>query len=469
MIRPLRLFAVATVLLLSACATSAPRVTPELPFELPQAFDSTLERSDSDEPWYHEFEDDRLEALIAEAFIANPTLDAAWARLEQAQARATIAGADALPRAGFAAGAQRSRNQFFAPGFGPQVNRVTTHSLSFDVSWEIDLWGRIRAGQSAAITDAEQAAVAYDGARLSLSGQIANAYFAATTRALILELARQDYGSVRDLASTIERRFKEGLRPALDYRLALADLGNAESRRAEAFRDHEIALRQLETLLARYPEGRIAVGQDLPAPVRTVPSVLPTDLLWRRPDLVESERALAAAGARTREARRALLPRISLSGSGGTVSEDLADILDLDFSVWTIAANLSQPIFEGGRLRANVDLAASREEEQQARFVEVALRAFSEVERALATEGALARREEALANVVENTRTALEISEARYLQGVVSIVDLLQTRRSYYTARTQHLLARLERLTHRVDLHLALGGGFESPDAEGQP
>ena len=249
----------------------------------------------------------------------------------------------------------------------------------------------------------------------------------------------------------------------------MADLGNAESRRAEARRDREIALRQLETLLARYPDGRIVVGQELPKPVRTVHEVLPAELLWRRPDLVESERALAAAGARTTEARRALLPRISLSGSGGTVSEDLADILDLDFSVWTLAANLSQPIFEGGRLRANVDLAASREEEQRARFVETALRAFSEVERNLATEGALALREEALGEVVENTRTALEIAEARYLQGVVSIVDLLQTRRSFYTARTQHLLARLERLQHRVDLHLALGGGFESYDAEGQP
>jgi outer membrane protein TolC len=188
---------------------------------------------------------------------------------------------------------------------------------------------------------------------------------------------------------------------------------------------------------------------------------LPADLVSRRPDLIASERRLAAAGARVTEARRALYPRLSLTASGGRSSNALKDLLDGDFAVWNLVSNLTQPLFQGGRLRAGVDLATSNSDRALALFADSVLRAFGEVETALAAEGYLAQQEVSLRSAAAEASASQILATERYAQGLVDMATLLEAQRRSFEAESQLLSVRRQRLDARIDLHLALGGDFE--------
>jgi outer membrane protein TolC len=188
---------------------------------------------------------------------------------------------------------------------------------------------------------------------------------------------------------------------------------------------------------------------------------LPSDLLLRRPDLVAAERRLASALERTHEARAALLPRISLTAAGGRSSSQLDDLLSSQVSLWGVAANAAQPLFQGGRLLANVDWTEARTREAAERYRQVVLRALGEVEDALAAERHLRQRELDLDEAVVQSQEALRLAEERYLLGLTDFVTLVEAQRSAFSAESQRIVIRRQLLDNRVNLHLALGGGFD--------
>jgi outer membrane protein TolC len=187
---------------------------------------------------------------------------------------------------------------------------------------------------------------------------------------------------------------------------------------------------------------------------------LPADLLARRPDLAAARQALIASDWRVAQSKAALLPRLSLTASGGTSTEELSELLDPDFKVWNLAANLAQPIFQGGRLRAGVDLSNAETRQALARYQSAVLRAFAEVESALAAEENMIRREERLREAAEQSSAALQLAQDRYQAGLDSFITVLEAQRRSLEADTQFVTVRRVRLENRVDLHLALGGSF---------
>ncbi|MFN3486650.1 MAG: efflux transporter outer membrane subunit, partial [Planctomycetota bacterium] len=394
-------------------------------------------------------------------------LRGAAARIQAALALARMAGADRLPQISAGAQAARQKQVFVGveiPGFGDVLAADSSvYAFSLDVSWEIDLWGRIRSAQAAALAEIQAQEADYWGARLSLEGQVARADFAVVESRLQAELARRTLESYRATTARIEERYRLGLRPALDVALARTAQTGAESALRGREEENALAARRLEALLARYPRGAVETAEALPAVPAPPPAGLPSELVARRPDLVAAERRLASAGMRVEEARAALYPRLSLTGSAGQTSSELRDLLDGEFSVWRVGANLLQPLFQGGRLRAGVDLARSRAEEALALYAAQALRAFEEVESALAAEEALARREEALRRGLEDARSALDQAERRYLAGLVDLLTLQESQRRLYEIESQILAVARRRLETRVQLHLALGGGFSWP------
>jgi NodT family efflux transporter outer membrane factor (OMF) lipoprotein len=258
----------------------------------------------------------------------------------------------------------------------------------------------------------------------------------------------------------VRARYERGVRSPLDVRLAAAN--EAAARAGVAARQSQLAAatRQLEILLGRYPAGAVTNLSELPAPAAPVPAGLPGELLERRPDLVAAERRLAASSARAAEARAALLPRLALTGTAGRTSAELEDLLDNSFSLWSIAANLAQPLYQGGRLRANVRLAEARAREATEQYLATVLRAFGEVEAALHDEQQLARREAELAEAVVQSRAAQRLAEDRYASGLEPLLTLLEAQRRAWEAESQWLAVRRARLDNRIQLHLALGGGF---------
>ncbi len=456
-----------------ACATVEPVAPPVEPPSPPAVWEEAAAAGDAVDadgaPWWAGFEDAALDRIVRAALADNRDLAAAAARLDAAVAQARIAGADLEPAVGAALdGARRRQNFIGLPIPGSQGGILTSTStnlgVSLNVSWEADLWGRLRAGASAFEARAAASAADLAAARLSLSGQAAKAWFAVLEAESQLELARQTLASRTRTADQVRRRYERGLRNALDLRLALSNRAAAEATLASRERQLDVTRRQLQVLLGRYPDRDLAPAIDgrppsvlppLPAPPA---AGLPADLLRRRPDLAAAEQRLAAAGFDVRSARAALYPALRLTGSGGTASSELADLLDRDFSVWSLAAGLLQPVFQGGRLRAGVELAEARQREAAHGYAQRILVAFAEVEQSLAAAAHLDAVYEGLAEAAAQARAAEKLAEERYLSGLNDYLNVLEAQRQAFLAQSQLLDVERRRLDNRVDLHLALGG-----------
>ena len=263
----------------------------------------------------------------------------------------------------------------------------------------------------------------------------------------------------------IRERYDRGLRPSLDLRLTLSNLAVAEALLHQRRRQLDAMRRQLELLLGRYPAATVELSRELPPAPPRIPVGLPAELVGRRPDLAAAERRLAASASRLAASRAALYPHIGLTASGGRSSDELNDLLDGDFSVWNLVGNLTLPLFQGGRLRAAVDLAKAGSEQALAIYASSALKAYAEVESTLAAEGFLVQQEQALQEAARQARAARGLAQDRYDTGLTDLITVLESQRRAFEAESQLLAVRRQRLEARIDLHLALGGGFEPIDS----
>ncbi|MCA8941753.1 MAG: efflux transporter outer membrane subunit, partial [Planctomycetes bacterium] len=290
--------------------------------------------------------------------------------------------------------------------------------------------------------------------------QTGKAWFAVVEARGQVELAEHSAKSFGESAARIQRRFERGVRSSLDVRLARTEHANAEAELAERREVLEHATRALQVLIGTYPDGEVAERTELPTLPERIPAGIPADVLSRRPDLVAAERRLAAADAALGAAKAARYPTISLTASGGTRSDDVADLLDGDFRVWSLAGNVLAPLVDQGRRQAQVDAADARRYEALATWAGAVLRALSEVETHLASATQLADAETHLDRASREAAAARDLSGDRYDRGLIDIVTLLEAQRRDVAARRGLLAMRHRRLANRIDLLLALGGGI---------
>ncbi len=415
--------------------------------------------------WLRDFGDSRLNALVAEAISGNFDLQGAAARVETARARAKIAGAGRLPQLDLGLSAARAKRSTVNAVRLPN-NPSSSYALDAELQWEIDVWGRLGHAARAAVADAEASEADYRAARLSLAANVARRWFDAAEAEQQVQLAERTAESFQDSLAIVEEQFRRGIGDALDVRLARANYASAVSNLDARLRVRDTSLRALETLLGRYPLGGLQPGEALPAIDRPVPAGLPSQLLTRRPDLIAAERRLAASGERLSDARKNRLPRFFLTASGGTVSDSLHDLLDWDFLVWSLLGNVTQPLFQGGRLNAEQALARAEDRDAWTRYAQSVLNAFQEVETALAAEALLAAEDAALVVAAAESREAADLALDRYREGLTGIITLLESQRRAFTAESTQLSVRNQRLQNRINLHLALGGDFEQKPAE---
>lgn len=415
--------------------------------------------------WLEQFDDPVLEALVHEAMEGNYDLAAIAARTQAALESSRIARAGLLPQLNGGYDAVRSKRSN-AGGIPILLPRSDTHSLALGVNWELDVWGRVRAATDAARADYVAAGVDLEGLRLSLAARVAQGWFDVLEAREQVALAEATQKSFESNAELIEERFNRGLAEALDLRLARANAESAKSALQVRKQQMDTATRVLETLLGRYPAASLEHAQPLPALDTEIPAGIPAEILDRRPDVAASASRLFAADYRVREAKRSLLPAISLTASGGYSSNEAEQFFEAPYEVWTLAGNLTQPIFQGGRLRANVRAREALRQAAWADFQAVVLTAFREVEAALASERFLAVREVALGAAAGESRAAEALAWERYGRGLVEIVTVLETQRRAFDAASQHIAVRNARLRNRVNLHLALGGDFFAPEPQ---
>ncbi len=421
------------------------------------------------ENWWDAFDDAGLAQAIQTALENSHDLEAAAARIDTARAEAVIARAPQLPELDASLSLGRQRQNFVGlpiPGREDSVLSSTSTSarLQLGASWEPDLWGRVRAGSMASLRNVEVRQAELAGLRLSMSGQVAIAWFSAVEASRQTALARATLDNFKTSAERIRVRFEAGVRSSLDLRLALAEAARAEASLELRTEQLACAVRRLETLLGAYPGGRYAIGDDLPGPADGIPGHLPSELVHRRPDIFAAERRALAAGLQTTQARAGLRPRFSLTSATGTASDELRDLLDGDFFIWSLAGNLLQPVFNRGRLRATVERNEALAREMFANYENVILQAYGEVESALAAEAILKRRQQALAEAVRQAVAARELAGQRYRSGLADIITVLSAQRTAFESESQLLAVRRLRLENCIQLHLALGGGFDASD-----
>lgn len=447
-------------LLLAGCATApAPSETPNI--NLPKAWTAAATSAPVSQSWLSDLNAPELDVFIAEAMAHNAELHRVTAVLGQRIAEARIAGADLMPAANLGLdGARQSISTFGPSSTGGVI--FENYELGPNLSWEIDLWGRLRNLTSAALARLEVSQAELQAARLSLAAQVSKAWFNLVEAEQQAAESGRTAKAYQENLNTLESRFKRGLAQGLDLRQTRTLAASAEADLAARKRALDAAKRNLEILLGRYPQAAVDPKTKLPPLPATIPAGIPAELIQRRPDLIAAERRLAAADKELLARKKDLLPKISLTASGGTSSQEFDDLLNSDFSVWSLAGNLSQPIFQGGRIVANIDRSASIKEQARAAYRNAALQAFLEVETTLAAEAYLKNEYTHLKTAAEEANAAEDQAWDRYSKGTIDFLNVLDSQRTAAAARARLISAKNILLQNRIDLYLALGGPFTS-------
>jgi multidrug efflux system outer membrane protein len=269
-------------------------------------------------------------------------------------------------------------------------------------------------------------------------------------------------GSATQLVDLSEQRERIGRGDGYDSALARANVEGMRDTVEQVKLARAQALRALEALLGRYPSAAVDVATELTKVPGPVPAGLPSELLERRPDVLAAERRVAAAFHREQEAKAARLPRISLTASVNDISSDLFVLKNRENPVWSAGASLAAPIFTGGALRQQVRIRTAEQKQAVAEYGQVGARAFGEVENALSTEFAAKRRESVLARGVTENQRAADLAQVRLRVGSGDLLGVQQQQLSVYGARASLVRVQTEQLVQRVNVYLALGGGFDA-------
>jgi NodT family efflux transporter outer membrane factor (OMF) lipoprotein len=407
--------------------------------------------------WLATFNDPQLTALVNEAIARNPDLRAAAARVEQAAAYAKSARAYLYPWVNvLGTGGIKA-------GGGSDLSSAL-QGIMLGASWEPDLWGRLRYGRNAADDTYASAQSDYEFARQSLAAQVARSWFTAIETKLQLDAMESMVASGRALVDLAQDRARVGNGSEKDVALARAGLGSIEDSARQARLAHEQAVRSLEVILGRYPASELQVAAQLPVMPGPVPVGMPLDMLERRPDVIAAERRVDAAFNRVGEAKAARLPTISLNASVSALSSEVLQLQD-DYQNPSFGAGgkIFAPIYQGGALRAQVELRTAEQKEAVALYGSKVLRALQDVENALSASGILAQRVGILEQVLADQRKTLEYDQQSYKVGRSDMRAVQQQQQQVQAAQVNYLKARSDELAQRVNLHLVLGGSFAEP------
>jgi NodT family efflux transporter outer membrane factor (OMF) lipoprotein len=456
-----RLLPALLVALTTGCALTEPIVRPEqpLPAQWVEAARATEPTAPLHDTWWQDFGSAQLDAFVTEALATAPDLRIQAERVIQAELALREAGASLLPSLNLSGGSS-TRNA--------DSNESSSTGIDLGASYEVDLWGRIAAGVDASRAGLVATRFDYDAARLSISASVATTWFQVLALQERLDIARQNLATAERVLRVVQARYDNGAASALD----LSQQRSTVLNQRKVIEPLEVQLRQtrsaLAILLGRNPQAELtagAAGANERLDTLQVPTVgagLPSELLLRRPDLAASEARLAAAAANIAAARAALLPGISLSAGAGVGSAALLSLADTTRTL-SISASVLQKIFDGGRLRADVDIQRSRQRELVESHRRAILAALKEVEDALADGTRDANQEAAEREILAEAERSLRLAELRYREGADGLLTVLLAQRTLFSSQEQLAQLRLARLTAAVNLYKALGGGWVRP------
>ncbi|ETF09153.1 efflux transporter outer membrane subunit [Pseudomonas moraviensis] len=459
-----RLTFLAASLLLAACSSPAPRLDSGV--QPPSAWQSadTPGALQSNRQWWTQFGSPELERLVEQARLGSYDLAAAVARVRQAEASATIAGAPLLPelKAGLNANRQKliHGKGYSQLDVSPENRSLDYYDAELSASYEIDFWGGKRAARDSAVLGVQASEFDRATVELTLLSGVANSYtqtLALREQALIAAL---NLANAQNVLHLVQTRFDAGSATALELAQQKSLVAEQQRRLPLVQQQAREALISLAALLGQ-------PVQTLPLPTQSfaqlhwpdIASGVPSDLLSRRPDIASAEAKLAAAQADVTVARAAMLPKITLTASLGSGADLAADLLRTTF--YNLSSGLTAPIFNNGRLSAERDKAKARQDELLETYRGAIINGFADVEKALSSIRGLDEQRQWQSEELNQAQTAFDIAQSRYQAGAEDLLTVLQTQRTLYAAQDLNVQLRLSRLQASIALYKALGGGWE--------
>jgi multidrug efflux system outer membrane protein len=452
-------------LLLSGCAIGPNYRRPAI--NAPTSFRGQPQPSAAslaDLPWWTVFRDETLTNLIREALTNNYDVRIALARVEQSRALSIQARSAFFPQIGYDAEASRGRQSFLGNAIRSSGNGSATKSsflADFNVAWEVDLFGRVRRLNEVARAQFLATEEARWGVTSALLSDVAQAYFELLELDQQLEITRQATTAFTESLNLFTERLQGGVGSKLETSRAEAALAAAAAAIPELEREISLKENQIDLLLGRnpgpVPRAAGLLEQTMPP---DVPAGLPSALLERRPDIREAEQTLRAANAQIGVALGDFFPRIGLTALYGGVSPELSTLTSGGANAWALAANLTGPVFQGGRLYGQYRQARAIREEARLRYQQTALNAFQEVSGALITRQQLERVRAQQARSVAAYQEADTVALERYRAGQAGYLDVLDAQQQLFPAETALAQTQLSQLLAVVQLYKALGGGW---------
>ncbi|HWB03945.1 MAG TPA: efflux transporter outer membrane subunit [Verrucomicrobiales bacterium] len=415
--------------------------------------------------WWRIFKDPGLNALEEQAIDANQNLQRAVARVTEARALAGITKSEWYPTVTAGGSYSRNRSSANSPEFPDGAQRPKLESneyrASFDLSYELDVWGRVRRSVEAANADAESVASDLQVVLLTLTADVARNY--CLLRSLDAEKSVLDstIAMRKDEVHLQKTRNAGGLNNALDETRAETELASAEGDLHSIVRERAQVEHALAVLCGR-PAGEFSVKAN-PSNVSppSIPVGLPSSLLERRPDIVKAEQEMQASNARIGVAKAAFFPTISLTGGAGFASADLGSFLNWPSRTWSFGPGVHLPIFDGGKNKANLGAANARYEQAVANYRGVILQSFREVEDALSDLSTLSAQTAAAGRAIASSRDTASLAAERYRTGLTNYLDVVDARRAVLQAERLDRQLRGQSAVSTILLAKALGGGWD--------
>ncbi|MCC2595539.1 AdeC/AdeK/OprM family multidrug efflux complex outer membrane factor [Pusillimonas sp. MFBS29] len=464
---------VAISVLLQACSMTPKYEQPAQPVETAawpqgQAYGEAPAqegRAAADIGWQTFFKDPALKRLIAVALDNNRDLRVAALTVDAYRAQYRIQRSELFPTLDAAGNGSRQRLPADLSPAG-----VAGISSQYDVgaamSYELDFFGRVRSLNQQALEEYLATGQAQRSVHISLVADVAQAYLAWQADQALLEVAQRTLQTNEKTLALIQSSFDVGVASALEVRQARTTVDEARAYVQRYTRQVAVDVNGLRMLMGGPLPADMPQGLKLDSQVfAAVPAGLPSDLMQRRPDILAAEHRLIGANANIGAARAAFFPRISLTGAAGTASSQMSGLFEGGSGTWSFMPGISVPIFNAGRLRANLDYAEIQSDIRVAQYEQAIQNAFREVSDSLAARGTYGKQLQAQRELVENTSEYFKLAQQRYDEGVDSYLNVLDAQRLLFTSQQQYIQDRLAQLNSEVDLYKALGGGWLETDA----
>jgi len=458
-------FASCLALLFTACLMGPNYQRP--PVTAPEQYYGSQEAAEAkslaDLPWWQVFDDPTLKGLVDEALKNGFDARVAAARVEEARARYGIARSELYPQVDYRLGVDRTKQRDLSNN--PTTD--TRYSANVNLSWELDLWGRIRRLSESAKAQYFATEEARRGVLLSLTSDVATAYFELRELDAELEIARRTQQAFQDTYDLFNRRLQGGAASALETSRAEASLADVSAAIPELERAIVAKENQINFLLGRNPQP---VERDTPMPPLPppVPAGLPSQLMERRPDIREAEQLLVSANANIGAAKAEFFPTLSLTGIFGYASSDLSDLISKG-NFWSVGAGLLGPIFHGGRLKRQYEVTKAQFVQAKVQYEGAVTNAFGEVSTSLVDRVKLQETVEQRSRSVAANEEAVRLSNIRYLSGFASYFEVLEAQQQLFPAENLLAQSKRDQFLAVVALYRALGGGWQVEEAGGAP